>query len=295
MNASLPTDKRSLRRRTALSDIDHVIVGVRDLKEAAIAWRRLGFSITPRGRHVGWGTANHCIMFLGGYVELLGVLDPAQFTNNLDQFLKTREGLLSLAFATADADTAVRALRRAGIEVEAPNDLSRLLEVGEGDVTPRFRLVMLPPEATPAVSAFVCQHLTPELMRWPAWLTHPNGAVSLKRVAAVVEDPAALSDAYQRLLGAGALTLDGSGLHLEIGRSQLSFVTAAAFAGIHPGAAFPDVPPPYLAGLTLGVAQPAVTAQYFDDYGVTFSRGDDGALHVAPANATGAALRFEAA
>jgi len=47
---------------------------------------------------IGWGTGNYCIMLEQGYIELLGILDPTQFTNNLDQFLAEREGLLGLAF-----------------------------------------------------------------------------------------------------------------------------------------------------------------------------------------------------
>ena len=75
-----------------IAGIDHLLVGVRDLESAARQWRRLGFQLTPRGRHIGWGTANYCIMFQDDYLELLGIVDPAQFTNNLDRFLATREG-----------------------------------------------------------------------------------------------------------------------------------------------------------------------------------------------------------
>ncbi len=55
------------------------------------AWETLGFTLTPRGRHIGWGTGNYCIMLESGYIELLGVVDPSQFLNNLDGFLKKRE------------------------------------------------------------------------------------------------------------------------------------------------------------------------------------------------------------
>ena len=71
----------------AITGIDHAIVGVRRLDGAAETWRRLGFTLSPRGRHYGWGTANYCIMFAHDYVELLGIVDPAGFTNNLDRFL----------------------------------------------------------------------------------------------------------------------------------------------------------------------------------------------------------------
>ncbi|MYF85064.1 MAG: VOC family protein, partial [Rhodospirillaceae bacterium] len=55
-----------------ITGIDHAIVGVRKLEAARRKWAKLGFTITPRGRHRGWGTANYCIMFETDYVELLG-------------------------------------------------------------------------------------------------------------------------------------------------------------------------------------------------------------------------------
>ena len=36
-----------------ITRLDHVIVAVRNLDEAATAWRRLGFTLTPRGLHEG--------------------------------------------------------------------------------------------------------------------------------------------------------------------------------------------------------------------------------------------------
>src|SRR5262245_49251194 len=67
-----------------ITGIDHAIIGVRRLDSAAEVYRKLGFTLSPRGRHYGWGTANYCIMFAQDYIELLGIVDPAGFTNNLD-------------------------------------------------------------------------------------------------------------------------------------------------------------------------------------------------------------------
>ncbi len=92
---------KTANARPPFAGIDHAILGVRDLEAASAQWRRLGFTLTPRGRHVGWGTANYCVMFKSDYLELLGIVDPAKFTNDLDKFLAEREGLLGLAFATS--------------------------------------------------------------------------------------------------------------------------------------------------------------------------------------------------
>jgi len=148
-----------------ITGIDHTLVGVRDLETARATWTRLGFTVTPRGRHIGWGTGNYCVMLAEGYVELLGIVDPSQFSNNLDKLLEKREGLLGLAFATPDANACRDALEAAGLKPDGPKQLKRDLELPTGTVTPEFRLVFLPPESTPEVSAFVTHHLTPELVR----------------------------------------------------------------------------------------------------------------------------------
>ena len=105
---------------SGLTGIDHSLLGVRDLEAARRRFEGLGFTLTPRGRHIGWGTANYCIMFEAGYVELLGIVDPAQFTNDLDKFLVEREGLLGLAFATSDAVALAAALSAAGLRPDGP-------------------------------------------------------------------------------------------------------------------------------------------------------------------------------
>ncbi|MGH6931436.1 MAG: VOC family protein, partial [Dongiaceae bacterium] len=148
----------------AVIGIDHALVGVRDLEVAHAAWQAMGFTVTPRGRHIGWGTANYCVMLRRGYVELLGILDPVQFTNDLDKFLAAREGLMGLAFGSRDNVRTHRWLAEAGFHPDGPKELKRALELPSGDAMPAFKLVFVPPDETPGLSAFFCQHLSPELV-----------------------------------------------------------------------------------------------------------------------------------
>ena len=61
----------------AITGLDHTLAVTKNLEATATLYRRLGFTLTPRGRHIGWGTANYCIMFVTDYLELLGIVDPA--------------------------------------------------------------------------------------------------------------------------------------------------------------------------------------------------------------------------
>jgi catechol 2,3-dioxygenase-like lactoylglutathione lyase family enzyme len=255
----LMVGEKGVETARPLRGIDHVLVGVRDLEAAHQTYARLGFTVSPRGRHIGWGTANYCIMFPDDYIELLGIVDPSQFTNNLNRFLETREGLLGLAFASDDVTLAERALRRAGIEPGEMRDLKRILEDPEGEVWPRFKLLHLPPEATPGTSAFICQHLTPELVWRPEWCRHANSARGLVAMTSVVKDPSALAIPYAELFGFDRVRAGDGVVEVDCGGPGegsvwLRFTTAEMLGALHPGlVGAPRQPTPWLAALRIAV------------------------------------------
>jgi hypothetical protein len=266
-----------------IAGIDHIIIGVRDLEAARLGWRRLGFTPTPRGRHIGQGTANYCIMFGRDYLELLGFVEPDEHAHRLETFLAQREGPMSVAFAPerdAEATAATRTAR--GLHPSAPRALGRALELPEGAVTPRFSLLNLPPEETPALDCFICGHLTPELVRRDEWLVHPNGVTGIKAVHLVADDPAALAPAYRRLFGDGQVTTTGAGIEVDTGRNTLIFA--------RPALSGTDIAPPAITALELLVVNRAVTAAYLKGGGIAFMELPDGRLAVAPDEATGTSL-----
>jgi len=277
-----------------IAGIDHGIVGVRDLESARRAFAHLGFALSPRGRHTGWGTANYCAMMTRGYIELLGIVDPARFTNNLDRFLETREGVLGLALASGDAAETARALAVRGVPVDGPKDLKRTIECPDGAVEPAFRLVHLPPEATPGAPAFVCQHLTPELVWNPAWMTHPNGAVALASMTGVVADPGTAALAHGVLFGAENISVRDGVVEVATGRGRLRLCAPDDLARLYPGiVGLPGGLASGLVGLRVAVADLAASAAYLNRAGVPMVRDGDTLLRVPPGSACGVALEFE--
>ena len=239
---------------------DHAIVGVGDLEAARLTWQRLGFTTCPRGKHIGWGTANYCIMFADDYLELLGIVDASQFTNNLDHFLSQHgEGLLGMAFASSDI--AALAEQLGG----QPQDLKRLLELPEGTVEPRFKLLHPPAGTLPGLSGFFCQHLTPQLMRRPEWLIHGNGARRIAGMSVAVADKAEAQAAYGRVFGA------------QFVDDKIDFIKADGT--------------PKLSGLAIEVVDLAVTEAFLADAGIAFTEASEG-LSVSPQQACGAVIRF---
>ena len=175
-----------------LTRLDHVVIAVKNLDAAATTYRKLGFTLTPRGLHEGKGTGNHCIMFGSTYVELLGIVDETGARGRLAERVDARgEGAIAIAYGADDADNSYAALRAAGIEAEPPNDLARPLDLdGKRDMV-RFRNIMLPKLALPETMQFVCTHLTPELTRARReWQLHPSGATAVAEVIIAQDDPA---------------------------------------------------------------------------------------------------------
>src|SRR5205814_6222150 len=112
--------------RNGIAGIDHVIIGVRDLERARMGWTRLGFTLTPRGRHLGQGTANYCVMFARNYLELLGFVARDDFAHRLEAFLARREGAMSVAFAPAGSSVnSAAAVARLGLPTSESRALSR--------------------------------------------------------------------------------------------------------------------------------------------------------------------------
>ena len=287
---------RGVEPARPIRGIDHVLVGVRGLESAHDTYRRLGFTLSPRGRHIGWGTANYCVMFPKDYIELLGIIDPAQFTNNLNRFLETREGLLGLAFASDDVSMAARALHRAGIVPGDMRDLKRVLEDPEGEVWPRFKLLHLPPEATPGTSAFVCQHLTPELVWQPGWIEHANGALGLIAMTSVVKDPSALAIPYAELFGFDRVRAGDGVVEVDCGGTWLRFTTAEMLGRLHPGLiGAPRLPTPWLAALRIEVADLARAATLLERAALPVYWDGKQVLRVPPAAACGVLLEFSEA
>ena len=107
--------------------LDHVGIAVRDLELGADAYERLGFTLTPFGRHTGalhpggasvpLGTGNRCAMLREGYLEIIAVVDPTLPARGIDTFVAGREGAYILALECDDASAESERLAAAGIKV----------------------------------------------------------------------------------------------------------------------------------------------------------------------------------
>ncbi|MDZ7712810.1 MAG: VOC family protein [Rhodovibrio sp.] len=281
-------------RERPVNGLDHLLIVAHDLEAARRTYERLGFRAAPRGRHIGWGTANYCLMLERDYLELLGIVDDSQFLNGLDETLATRgEGLSAAAFAADDLDRAAQLLRESDVNVGAPQDLKRTIEAEGGDLLPRFQLLHLPRDATPGLPAFICKHHTPDLVWQRGWSDQPNGARRIAGLTVVVDDPGAVAVPYADIFGFGSVTNTDNLVSVDCGGCRLRFTDADGLLALHPQArAFTSPPPQGPVAMQVEVADKAATASVLQANGVAFERDRDGPLHVPASEAGGVMLDF---
>lgn len=217
--------------------LDHLVVLVRDLDAAAAAWRRLGFTLSPRGEHSAhMKTANHTIMFGPNYLELMALTGESPTNVRWRRTLAAREGLAGAALGLGDADRAAAALgglavRRFGRPVAMPDGTS---------IEARFAVFDIADDATPDLRLFACQHLVREATWAPGLTDHANRAQAIRRVEIADPDPDATAAALAKRFGATAAKLDDA-VRVGAGEAAFEVMTPAAFRARH-GAAPPAGP-----------------------------------------------------
>jgi catechol 2,3-dioxygenase-like lactoylglutathione lyase family enzyme len=273
--------------RPHVQGIDHAVVLVRDLDKAQRAWQRMGFTLTPRGFHT-LGSQNHCLMFGPDYVELLAVPRPHPAMQYFTDFLAKGEGLGAIALATNDAGGLYASLAADGIAADAPLDFSRPVE-GMGDA--RFRIVQLPPDASPGCRLFACQHFTRELVWRPEYQRHANGATQIAALAVVAEDPEAAAGSYATLLLARPQAID-EGLLVQTGSAPIALASRWKLGHRLHGVGLPLRPRPLVAALFVRVADRARAAGVLRRNGLEPVALADGSFAVSAQDAHGVAVVF---
>jgi hypothetical protein len=276
----------------AITGVDHSIVGVADLEAARTAYQALGFTLTPRGRHIGWSTANYCIMFERDYIELLGIVEPDGYNADLDAILAERgEGLLKLALHSKDAARTHEFFENQALITEPVKELARELEAPEGTLLPKFRLIHPKPAATPGLDSFVCQHLTPRMVWRRQWCRHRNTATAVRSYAILADNPAALAKGWIKIFGAGAVRRDGAWLSVETGTARLDFLPWDELPDAFSGVEFARPRVGSILGMTINVTDLVETAVCLAEAGAACMRTDEG-MTVLPESARGLAISF---
>jgi hypothetical protein len=205
--------------------LDHVVVNVRDRLDPGMeTYRRLGFTLTPRGYHT-LGSMNHLAIFGNDYLELIAA--PPGDTRRAE-ILEAPFGLNGLVFGTDDSAEVYAALNSAGVPIEPPLEFSRPVELAGGARDATFRTVRLKAGVTQVGRIYFCHHFTRDLVWRDEWRHHPNGAIGIARAVIVARDPSLLGALFQRMFGEDAVVRRDAGYSLAVGLSRFDIVTRQA-------------------------------------------------------------------
>lgn len=273
--------------------IDHAVIMVKDLDKAAANYKRLGFTVSPRGTHsTHMGTGNTTIMLDPDYMELLGVLQPTEHNAPARAYLeKNGEGIERVAFTAVDSAEGAEEIRARGYPPVGPTDFERPVTMPDGSVSAaKFRTFQWPTaEAPGGVRIFACQHKTRETVWIPELMKHANGAKRLKQVLLVAPEPdkeaahlAKMIDRDMRHEADGAVNVPSGGE-----RADFVFLTKDQLGKRYPGVSLDGLSERGGAGLVIA-ADVAAAEKALGAAGVKSGSG----IIVPPAEANGTLLAF---
>jgi Glyoxalase-like domain len=276
--------------------IDHAVVVVKELDAAAETWKRLGFTLSPRGTHSAkMGSGNYTIMLDPDYIELLGILAETDHNASTRAFLARRgEGIERIAFTAIDSAAGAEEIRARGLSPIGPIDFERPVPMPDGSLSAaKFRVFQWPvAEAPGGLRIFACQHKTRETVWIPELMRHANAAKCLKQALIVTPEPdkdaahlSRLIDREGRREADGAVTVASGG-----DRADFVFLTKDQLAGRYPGISLDGLPERGGAGLVIASHDLAATEEALGAAGTR----SGASIVVAPAFATGTLLAFVA-
>ncbi len=207
--------------------LDHVVIVVATLADAVADFERLGFTVTPGGKHEAFGSQNALIAFEDdSYLELIAfsggpVEGPTPAERRVRQWSQAAEGLVDFALLPEAIEADVAAARGRGLALSDPQAGSRLRPDGQ-EVAWQFAF----PDALDL--PFLCGDVTPRKLRVPpgAARQHRNGALGVAKVSVGALGMAHTLERYRALLGHPP-----TGHEFQLGPTTLSVIPATGAQG----------------------------------------------------------------
>jgi catechol 2,3-dioxygenase-like lactoylglutathione lyase family enzyme len=242
--------------------IDHPLILLRDIEAARGFYTRLGFTVTPVGKHP-WGTSTSLAVLERSALELMGVYDETlidaleaggfRFGRHMRDALSVREGMSLVALHSRDAIGDGERIAVSGVPTQGHILFRRKVKPPGHDWDEAVvSLFMLVDPALPRVSHFIAQQHKPELLWVPEWMAHANGARRIAAVTYVADDPAPLIDRLGRMFGPG--TMSASGAAFTTGQGVFRVATPAQWAIEYSGVPLPTLTPGEPGGAAIDVA-----------------------------------------
>lgn len=277
--------------------IDHCYLLVNDLEKAAQDYKKLGFTLSPRGLHSShMGTANYTIMLSHDYFELLGVVSETPLSDLQRRKLSSQgEGLHAVVGRIDNAQRAHDALIALGIDVGDVQSFSRpvVMANGEKDIA-AFETVTVDPKHVPNGIFFLCEQKTKNTVWQPHLMQHENGAKALGKIYIVSKDAHHTAQAYASLFANSSIVQEGDLFKLTTGENsaQLVFFPPHELSRIFGHINFDDLPQQAYAGFAVVVDNLGKVKQLLEAQNIVWHETPYQTIYIDPQYANGAILEF---
>ncbi len=285
--------------KNGIIELDHLMCGVKDAVHANEAFEKLGFVVSPLSR-TDLGFSNRCVVLTpatqetANYVELLGLTDPDNTPPAIAALIAGEEGIKQIITCTPDANAAYAALESNGFELRPLLNFQRKWTLPAGDTVDLAFTVVMPVPGPAPFPYNLCQHYTVQHFHRDDLRNHPNGARTLSAVYCVSENPEEDVKFYENLFGEKAVKTDDGMLSIAPGHVQMRLGSPATLKSLFPEVSSEAVQaPPYMAGMSIGVADIDDTKRYLSGSGVPIHTSSRGSLYVHPREAHGILIEFE--
>ncbi|HEX4989825.1 MAG TPA: VOC family protein [Candidatus Binatia bacterium] len=207
-----------------IQGIDHLVIVVKDLDQAAKDYEQLGFTVVPGGKHPV-GSHNALISFVdGSYIEIIAFYREAPDHRWWDP-LQKGERLVDFCMQTNDLQGDTLKLRAAGVAINDPVPWSRT----RPDGYELKWLLSLAQGSHRGVAPFLIQDVTPREERIPQTFNHKNDATGIETVTVTVGELTAVRRWYDGVLGNRPTNisdekLQANGVRYAIGPHTLDFL-----------------------------------------------------------------------
>jgi len=281
--------------------IDHLVVAVHDLDQAASFYQRLGFRVGARNRHP-WGTENRIVQLRGSFIELITVGEGAaiaphrasafSFGAFVQDYLRDREGLAMLVLDSQDAKADAALFSESGIGSFEPFHFERSGRRPDGSETKvAFTLAFTSAENSPKAGFFVCQQHFPENFWNPEFQRHDNQATQISSVTLAAPSPERLRTFLSAFTGVQPASPDGDDLSFRFAESHIDVLTPDDAAEIY-GSVEAELDQPSFVAFAVRVEDIHRQAQRLDSAEIPYQH--IGSRIIVPAStAFGVAIAFE--
>ncbi|HEY6406793.1 MAG TPA: VOC family protein [Ktedonobacteraceae bacterium] len=182
-----------------LTALDHIIIGVHDLEQAAMVFsQKLGLAVSGGGIHPSGGTANRIIVIGDTYLELIAVRSPEEAQQSMLERLAKGDGYLNFVLSSDDIEADTRAMERRGVQVIEPK--AGQLRAPDGHTRGWSRADVERVDLTQHYPFLIQHDSTGEerRLRLAGWTEPPGHALGAVKVLSATIAVAELSEARQR-------------------------------------------------------------------------------------------------